>query len=70
MEISIVYCEACPSTIRIPKDSWSFPGVSKVEVHNGIPCLWAKCQVKDCGHENLFDLFDLTRGIETRVKRD
>ena len=70
MEINVVHCEACPNTIKIPKDSWSFPGVSKVQVHNGTPCLWAKCQIENCGHENLFKLFDLTRGIETRVKTD
>ncbi len=70
MEISFVHCEACPNTIKIPKYSWSFPGVSKVQVHDGVPCLWAKCQIKNCGHENLFNLFDLTRGIETTVKEN
>ena len=70
MEISFVHCEVCPNTIKIPKDSWSFHGVSKVQVYNGLPCLWAKCQIRNCGHENLFNLFDLTRGIEITVKVD
>ena len=70
MEINVVYCEACPNVIRLPKDSWTFPNVSKIEIINGTPCLWAKCQIEKCGHENLFNLFDLTRGIETRVKED
>ena len=70
MEISFVHCEACPNTIKLSNDSWYFPGVCKIEVHDGIPCLWAKCQIEKCEHENLFKLFELTDGKEKRVKVD